>query len=76
LIPSFLQRKRDREPSDSETGSTSVPSSSGTSDVAASAEQTDIFSELDKFKEEKGIKREKLFNEVSAGPDVRRIPFD
>ena len=75
LIPSFLQRKRDRTPANSEAVPSVKAPTTGDQDnnsagqVAASStsgevEEGDIFSQLDTFKKETGVRKEKLFNEV------------
>jgi hypothetical protein len=76
LIPSFLQRKRDRTPANSEAVPSVKAPTTGDQDnnsagqVAANStsgevEEGDIFSQLDTFKKETGVRKEKLFNEVS-----------
>ena len=76
LNPSFLQRKRDRTPANSEAVPSVKAPTTGDQDnnsagqVAANStsgevEEGDIFSQLDTFKKETGVRKEKLFNEVS-----------
>lgn len=69
FIPDFLRRKRDRTPENSETIPLVKAPTAQNGQVATSSsgevEEGDIFSQLDTFKRETGVKKEKLFDHVS-----------
>jgi len=66
-MPALFQRKRDRTPANSEAVTPARADQVQATEASnGEAQEGDIFSQLDKLKKDTGVKKEKLFDEVSS----------
>lgn len=75
-MPALFQRKRDRTPANSEAVTPArADQVQATEASSGEAQEGDIFSQLDKLKKDTGVKKEKLFDEVSSKTSACRAGY-